>query len=561
VHLEDHELLKKARAAGTGGEFSRLYDGGEILTGDGTHSDGDIALCGMLAYWTGCNPEQMDRLFRGSALMRPKWNTYRTENAERGRTAGTYGSQTIEKAVANCQQVYRGATEAGGQEDRARRLKEALAELETYSHALPWAGGNGPRKRFVYGALINTGGGYGELVSGGAEIKVCASHRQLALAAGIGSRDSVKKTLTELEGDDLIRIETPAKFTKKDTDQGIPKAEATTFFLLLDPPRTAGPPTYYPPRVNYYGPALRALLGRVRDDSPLIVPEVKRRSKNRKRTVTYVSYIDRVAPVEGSIGKLAALVLERICVAGSGGEAEADGVLLNELGCSLGRRGRDLRSRQIKVLLEHGFIVETEPGSDRYRPADDLCELLEAHLEETGTVRAEQRQKHRYEQEQGDFRLNRDLRGELRQQRKRDREATNLRGREYMTEIFDARAREDAARDEEAALQALTEQINHNAHKRKEIDEATQFVHEELTDLPTTAMPLGNMLERWKERGGKLGELMRGIEKAGAIVFREPLDRNHEHVSFPGVRDEEERKLRGIEQRRRAQKAEQRRTA
>jgi hypothetical protein len=73
--LADADLIEKARAAKNGAAFSALYDAGDWKTGGyPSQSEADAALCSMLAFWTAHNPEQIDRLFRGSALMRDKWN-------------------------------------------------------------------------------------------------------------------------------------------------------------------------------------------------------------------------------------------------------------------------------------------------------------------------------------------------------------------------------------------------------------------------------------------------------------------------------------------------------
>ena len=52
----------------------------------------------MLAFWCGCDEEQMDRIFRTSGMMRPKW--------DRKQAGTTYGGITIRNAVATCQQIY-----------------------------------------------------------------------------------------------------------------------------------------------------------------------------------------------------------------------------------------------------------------------------------------------------------------------------------------------------------------------------------------------------------------------------------------------------------------------
>lgn len=96
--LADDELIRAIRRGNKAGAFERLYDRGD-LTGNGNdHSAADIELCGILAFYTGRNAEQMDRLFRSSALIRSKWD-------ER-HGAETYGAMTINTAIANCGAVY-----------------------------------------------------------------------------------------------------------------------------------------------------------------------------------------------------------------------------------------------------------------------------------------------------------------------------------------------------------------------------------------------------------------------------------------------------------------------
>ncbi len=102
LSLDDAELLRKARAAKNGQAFTRLYDVGNV--GGEDDSGLDLSLCNMLAFWTGCDATQMDRLFRGSALMRDKWDS------RRGGT--TYGAITISEAISKCRQVYEPRTAA-----------------------------------------------------------------------------------------------------------------------------------------------------------------------------------------------------------------------------------------------------------------------------------------------------------------------------------------------------------------------------------------------------------------------------------------------------------------
>jgi len=75
--LSDSEVIQKALAASNGARFSRLWNGDTHEYG--SHSEADLALCGMLAFWTGGDATRIDTLFRQSGLYRKKWdrNNYR----------------------------------------------------------------------------------------------------------------------------------------------------------------------------------------------------------------------------------------------------------------------------------------------------------------------------------------------------------------------------------------------------------------------------------------------------------------------------------------------------
>jgi hypothetical protein len=92
--LADEQLLNRMFSARNGASIERLWKGD--WEGHSSQSEGDLALCGHLAFWTGRDPVRMDSLFRQSGLMRDKWERedYRTE--------------TIAKAVASTSEVYRG---------------------------------------------------------------------------------------------------------------------------------------------------------------------------------------------------------------------------------------------------------------------------------------------------------------------------------------------------------------------------------------------------------------------------------------------------------------------
>ncbi len=96
---DDLKLLEKARAARNGDDFSRLYDAGDTSAHGGDASGADLALCNMLAFWTGRDAPRMDRLFRGSQLMREKWD-------HPARAGETYGEGTIREAIEGCTETY-----------------------------------------------------------------------------------------------------------------------------------------------------------------------------------------------------------------------------------------------------------------------------------------------------------------------------------------------------------------------------------------------------------------------------------------------------------------------
>jgi putative DNA primase/helicase len=70
--LSDDEIIRKALSAANGERFSRLWSGD--TTGYGSQSEADLALCGMLAFWTGGSATRIDSLFRQSGLYRKKWD-------------------------------------------------------------------------------------------------------------------------------------------------------------------------------------------------------------------------------------------------------------------------------------------------------------------------------------------------------------------------------------------------------------------------------------------------------------------------------------------------------
>lgn len=98
--MSDAEVLTQARKANNAPKFSALYDHGEAGLYGGDKSSADFALLALLCFWTQ-DPQQIDRLFRGSALYRlAKWDEKHYATGE------SYGEHAIAQCVATTTAVY-----------------------------------------------------------------------------------------------------------------------------------------------------------------------------------------------------------------------------------------------------------------------------------------------------------------------------------------------------------------------------------------------------------------------------------------------------------------------
>lgn len=113
VILSDDDVISRASNCKSGHSFVALYEG-EWQGLYSSQSEADLALCNMLAFWTNRNAAQMDRIFRSSDLMRPKWDEYRGTS--------TYGDITIAKACMGCTETYSPAKHGEDSTDLALAL-------------------------------------------------------------------------------------------------------------------------------------------------------------------------------------------------------------------------------------------------------------------------------------------------------------------------------------------------------------------------------------------------------------------------------------------------------
>jgi hypothetical protein len=100
--LSDDEILSRGLAAKNARKLAGLWAGD--LTGYASHSEADLSLCSLLAFWTQ-DRAQLDRLFRRSGLFREKWDQARGDS--------TYGADTLTRALTRTD-VWRGLARPRG---------------------------------------------------------------------------------------------------------------------------------------------------------------------------------------------------------------------------------------------------------------------------------------------------------------------------------------------------------------------------------------------------------------------------------------------------------------
>ena len=127
-YLSDESVIEKAANSKQGEKFQSLWNG-DIPDGK-SHSDADMALAAILAFWCGGDIEQMDRLFRESGLIRDKW--------DRVQSGSTYGEITLKKAVAHASEFYKPVSKIPATED-FDDIYNRLVEIDVVSNnRYPW---------------------------------------------------------------------------------------------------------------------------------------------------------------------------------------------------------------------------------------------------------------------------------------------------------------------------------------------------------------------------------------------------------------------------------------
>jgi putative DNA primase/helicase len=141
--LTDEEVIAKALGAANAAKFRSLHIEGDLTAYHGDWNRADMAECRLLAFWCGRKPEQIDRLFRTSALFRStKWDS------KRGTT--TYGGYTIAKVLSGMgpNDCYRPSrpdrpphrTDLGNARRLARRYGDRIRYCAPWRTWLAWDG-------------------------------------------------------------------------------------------------------------------------------------------------------------------------------------------------------------------------------------------------------------------------------------------------------------------------------------------------------------------------------------------------------------------------------------
>lgn len=147
LNLDDARLIERAMAASNGPRFTQLW-GGDVSGNQGDESAADLALCSLLAFWTGPDPARIDRLFRQSKLMREKWDRadYRDRTIDAA-LAGRTKYYTPLRMINNARSSRNGATDGedtdeesmGNQENDGRpEINAAESDLPVITQAA-WA--------------------------------------------------------------------------------------------------------------------------------------------------------------------------------------------------------------------------------------------------------------------------------------------------------------------------------------------------------------------------------------------------------------------------------------
>lgn len=124
LSLTDTELLAKIFDSAQGAKARALYERGDLSEYGGDHSAADLALVAVLAFWCQNDPAWIDRIFRGSALFRDKWDR------------DDYRDRTINTVISGNRQSWDPTYQSG--DPKYTRGVEAQLGMQNSSGSTEW---------------------------------------------------------------------------------------------------------------------------------------------------------------------------------------------------------------------------------------------------------------------------------------------------------------------------------------------------------------------------------------------------------------------------------------
>jgi hypothetical protein len=349
LSLEDEELLEKAWLSGNGHKFTKLFDKGNFKDYK-SQSEADLALCAMLAFWTGRDADRIARLFRHSSLWREKWERH------------DYRANTISKAIEQCAAIYGEAFEV------SEEVLNKLQWIDEHAAANSWKGRSGATDRAVHKAFCATARTHGKNHPEG--VVVSRALRNIAPASGISRLETTMRSLRRLEDRGCI----------KRLEQG-KKGKASTFLLLCCESTSGG-------EAHEADPSLESPINR-----PL--PQELMKIRYPACQPTLASLLDHSEKMPNNpVRKFWSLIIEKVAY------APDERMTLEEIATLLERKPHNLRP-VLKEIVEAGLLLEVDP--EAYAPPKDLAERLAIELLVSGADSRESKQRSRYEQDREDF--------------------------------------------------------------------------------------------------------------------------------------------------------------
>lgn len=185
----DAELLAVARRAANGGKVVALHDDADLTAYNGDASAGEMALASLLAFYTGDDPERLDQLMRGSALLQhparlDKWETQHYANGE------TYGQHTIREAIA----LHNGRFYSAQKPGQADAPAAPLVKLSDWKSTNAFVG-TPPQRSYLVDGIFPKG-----------QVSL------LAASGGVGKSFSLLSLARDVAGGEALRLDPPKHF-------------------------------------------------------------------------------------------------------------------------------------------------------------------------------------------------------------------------------------------------------------------------------------------------------------------------------------------------------------